>query len=204
MKVAVIGATGRAGSCIVRELLDRGHHVTGIARNISAVAPAANLRGVSVDMAESAKLARVLAGHDVVVSSVLFSMTDVPRLIATVKTANPGRYIVVGGAGSLYSPGTTTRIVDSGQLPEAWMPEVRGGANFLDLLKAEKDLDWTFISPSMMFDVGPRTGKFRLGQDELLVRSDGSSAISFADYAIALVDEIEQPMHRRCRFTVGY
>lgn len=155
-------------------------------------------------MAESAKLARVLAGHDVVVSSVLFSMTDVPRLIATVKTANPGRYIVVGGAGSLYSPGTTTRIVDSGQLPEAWMPEVRGGANFLDLLKAEKDLDWTFISPSMMFDVGPRTGKFRLGQDELLVRSDGSSAISFADYAIALVDEIEQPMHRRCRFTVGY
>jgi hypothetical protein len=155
-------------------------------------------------MAESAKLAKVLAGHDVVVSSVLFSMTDVPKLIATVKSAKPGRYIVVGGAGSLYLPGTKTRLVDSGQLPAEWLPEVRGGANFLDLLQTEPELDWTFISPSLSFDVGPRTGKFRLGQNELLMQPDGSSAISFADYAIALVDEIERPLHRRRRFAVGY
>ncbi len=204
MRIAVIGATGRAGSWIVRELLDRGHHVTGIARNVSGLSSVANLTAMSVDIADTAVLAEALAGHDVVVSSVPFSTTDVPRLIATVKSAKPARYIVVGGAGSLCLPGTTARIVDGGQLPEEWLPEVRGGAAFLDRLKAEMELDWTFISPSMMFIEGPRTGKFRLGLDELLVQPDGSSSITFADYAIALVDEIERPAHHRRRFTVGY
>ena len=121
------------------------------------------------------------------------------------RKAGVGRYIVVGGAASLKAPGTDQRIIDSGQIPEAFMPEIRAGANFLERLKQEPEgLDWTFVSPSMFFGPGERTGKFRLGTEELLVAEDGKSSISYEDFAVAIVDEIESPKHHRMRFTVGY
>lgn len=108
---------------------------------------------------------------------------------------------MVGGAGSLeVAPGK--RLVYPPDFPTAYKTEALKGAEFLDL-KSEKQLDWTFLSPSALFLLGERTGKFRLGQDTLLSNDKGSS-ISFADYAIALVDEVEKPAHSRQRFTVGY
>lgn len=118
------------------------------------------------------------------------------------RAAGVKRYLVVGGAGSLLvAPGQ--RLVDQPDFPEAYKAEATKGADFLDLLKTVTDLDWTFLSPSMMFIPGERTGTFRLGKDDLLTNEQGSS-ISFADYAIALVDEVETPRHIRQRFTVGY
>ena len=112
------------------------------------------------------------------------------------------RYLVVGGAGSLeIAPGQ--RVVDLPDFPAAYKAEATKGAEFLDLLKQETQLDWTFLSPSAEFVPGERTGKFRIGKDNLLSNEDGSR-ISFEDYAIALVDEIEKPQHSRQRFTVGY
>jgi putative NADH-flavin reductase len=112
------------------------------------------------------------------------------------------RYLVVGGAGTLeVRPGF--RLMDTPDFPEAYKAEVQGGAAFLDLLRQEPDLDWTFLSPSAQFAPGQRTGEFRLGKNELLSTERGS-AISYEDYAVALVDEIERPAHPRQRFTVGY
>jgi putative NADH-flavin reductase len=123
-------------------------------------------------------------------------------LIGAVKTAGAKRYLVVGGAGSLEAaPGVA--LVDTPDFPQAYKAEALAGAEFLDLLRKEPTLDWTFLSPSAMFVPGERTGKFRLGTDQLLTNEHGSS-ISFEDYAIAFVDEIEKPAHSRQRFTVGY
>ena len=110
---------------------------------------------------------------------------------------------MVGGAGSLeVAPGQ--RLVDQPFFHAEWKPEALGGAAFLEALRAEPDLDWTFLSPSALFVPGERTGVFRLGDDQLLTAADGKSSISFEDYAVALVDELETPQRRRRRFTVGY
>lgn len=123
-------------------------------------------------------------------------------LIEAVRQADVKRYLVVGGAGSLeVAPGK--RLVDQPEFPQIYKPEATKGAEFLTLLRIVTDLDWTFLSPSAMFVPGERTGKFRLGKDALLSGEKGSS-ISFEDYAIAMVDEIEKPVHVRQRFTVGY
>lgn len=203
MKVAIIGASGRAGSCITAELSRRGHQVTGIARNPERIAALPGVTARAGDVADVAALTSLIAGHDAVVSSVLFSMADPDKLIAAVKQAGAPRYLVVGGAGSLeVAPGV--RLFDTPDFPPPYLGEAKAGGVFLDKLKAEPALNWTFLSPAADFFVGPRTGKFRLGLDQLLVAEDGNSSISFEDYAIALVDEIETPRHERARFTVGY
>ena len=113
------------------------------------------------------------------------------------------RYLVVGGAGSLeVAPGV--KLIDTPEFPEAYKAEAGRGGAFLAYLRGVEDLDWTFLSPSALFFVGDRKGHFRLGTDQLLVDGEGNSSISYADYAIALVDEIEAPRHVRQRFTVGY
>lgn len=201
-KVALIGASGNAGSRILKELSDRGHQVTAIARNPEKIATLANVRAVKGDVYDGQGLAALLKGHDVVISSVHFTASDAATLIAAVRASGVTRYLVVGGAGSLeVAPGA--RLVDQPDFPALYKAEASKGAEFLDLLKTVEDLEWTFISPSAMFVPGERTGKFRLGKDTLLANDQGSS-ISFEDYAIALVDEIEKPAHVRQRFTVGY
>lgn len=205
MKVALIGATGNAGTRILKELTSRGHEVTAIARNVDGVAAQDGVTAKSADADDPAALAEAIRGADVAISALKFGASDPEKLIKAVRDAGVKRYLVVGGAASLTSPGTTTRIVDSGQIPEEWMPEIGAGVRFLDRLKQEPEgLDWTFLSPSMFFGPGERTGTFRLGKDELLVAEDGKSSISYEDYAIALVDEIEKAAHPRQRFTVGY
>ncbi|MTJ80317.1 MAG: NAD(P)-dependent oxidoreductase [Telmatospirillum sp.] len=201
-KIALIGASGNAGSRILKELSDRGHQVTAIARNPEKIAALPRVVAVRGDASDRNGLAALLTGHDAVISSIHFTASDPDVLIAAVRTAGVGRYLVVGGAGSLeVAPGQ--RLIDQPDFPEAYKAEASKGAAFLDRLKTVDDLDWTFLSPSAMFVPGERTGRFRLGGDQLLSSPAGSS-ISFEDYAVALVDEIEKPAHIRRRFTVGY
>ena len=201
-KIALIGASGNAGSRILKELSDRGHEVTAIARHPEKIA---TLRGVVAktgDVFDGEALAALLRGHDAVISSVHFTASDPKTLIEAVRASGVPRYLVVGGAGSLeIAPGQ--RVVDLPDFPAAYKAEATKGAEFLDLLKHEKELDWTFLSPSAEFVPGDRTGKFRIGKDSLL-SNEAESRISFEDYAVALVDEIEKPQHSRQRFTVGY
>lgn len=203
MKIAVIGGTGRAGSRIVEELSRRGHHVTVIVRHPEKVPARAGVTAVRGDVFDVDGLAGLLAGHDVAISAVHFTESDPARLIAAAKQARIGRYLVVGGAGSLeVAPGVP--LVSTPEFPAAYKAEAEKGGVFLDLLRREKELDWTFLSPSALFDEGERTGTFRLGGDQLLTDASGKSWISFEDYAVAMADEIERPAHSRQRFTVGY
>ena len=203
MKIAVAGASGRAGSRITTELARRGHAVTAIARNPEKIAAQPNVTPTKGDVLDEAGLAALWAGHDVAVSSVHFLASDPTKLIGAAKASKVGRYLVVGGAGSLeVAPGV--RLVTVPNFPAEYRAEAEKGGAFLDLLRAEKELNWTFLSPSALFLDGERTGKFRLGTDQLLTAADGKSWISFEDFAVALVDEIERPAHIRKRFTVGY
>jgi len=203
MKIAVIGASGNAGSRITAELARRGHSVTAIARNPDKIAQQANVRPTKGDLMDQAALTGLLAGHDAAISSVHFLASDPLKLIGAARDSKVGRYLVVGGAGSLeVAPGV--RLVTTPGFPVAYKAEAEKGAAFLDLLRAEKELNWTFLSPSALFTAGERTGKFRLGTDQLLTAADGKSWISFEDFAVALADEIERPAHIRQRFTVGY
>ncbi|MBP2566767.1 NAD(P)-dependent oxidoreductase [Agrobacterium tumefaciens] len=201
-KIALIGASGNAGSRILKELSDRGHKVTAIARSPEKIASLPNVVAKQGDVFDQAGLSELLKGHDAVISAVHFTASDPVTLIEAVRASGVPRYLVVGGAGSLeIAPGQ--RVVDLPDFPAAYKAEATKGAEFLDRLRGEKQLDWTFLSPSAEFVPGERTGKFRIGKDELLSNAEGSR-ISFEDYAIALIDEIEKPQHSRQRFTVGY
>jgi putative NADH-flavin reductase len=203
MKIAVIGATGNAGACIVAEALARGHEVTGIARNTEKLPSNPKLKPAAVDVHDTDAVAKALAGNDAVVSSVRFISTDAPTILGAVKKAGVKRLLVVGGAGSLeVAPGQL--LIDSPQFPAAAKGEAGAGKVFLDALRNEKDVDWTFLSPGAMFVHGERTGKFRLGGDQLLADSSGASKITFEDYCIAVLDELEKPKHSRKRFHVAY
>ncbi|MBS7561224.1 NAD(P)-dependent oxidoreductase [Pseudomonas protegens] len=202
-KIAIIGATGRAGSQLLEEALRRGHSVTAIARNTAKIGQRAGVLTREVDVADSAALQAAVAGHDVVISAAHFSTIPADAIIDPVKKAGVKRLLVVGGAGSLLLPGGG-KVIDSPGFPEEYKAEASAGGVYLDTLRKEQDLDWTFLSPSAEFVEGERTGQFRLGQDDLLVNAQGRSWISFADYAIAMLDEVEKPAHRRQRFTVGY
>ncbi|MFZ0498035.1 MAG: NAD(P)-dependent oxidoreductase [Steroidobacteraceae bacterium] len=202
MKVALIGASGNAGSRILAELVRRGHQVLALVRHPEKVPALEGVVAVPAEANDVAALSNLLTGADAVVSSVKFKDTETQGLIEAVRRARVKRYLVVGGAGSLeVAPGL--REVDSPEFPPHVRPEALKGAEFLDQLR-RSDLDWTFLSPSRIFFAGTRTGKFRLGNDQLLFDKAGKSSISLEDYAIALVDELERPRHIRARFTVGY
>lgn len=207
MKVILYGATGNAGSRILKELTARGHDVTSVVRNPEKLSP--HIKSKQGDLNDVAAIASVIAGTDAVVSAYgpppgdtdqLVAVTD--RLVAAVKRAGTPRLIVVGGAGSLeVAPGVT--IIASGHLPAAWLSIAQSHEKTLSLLQAS-DINWTYFSPAGFFEPGERTGKFRLGANELIMNKKGESRISMEDYAIALVDELEHPAHERTRFTIGY
>jgi uncharacterized protein len=202
MKVAVIGASGRGGSRIVAELARRGHQVTAIARNPDKIEAGPNITVKRGDLNEIG-FPGLLAGHDAVVSTVRFSDTNPDTLIESVRKSGVERYAVMGGAGSLeVAPGV--RLLDTPQFPEAAKRESNAGVVFLDKLQAANDLDWVFLSPAAVIAFGERTGKFRLGKDQFMTDANGKSTISFEDYAVAMVDELEQHKHSRERFSVAY
>ncbi|MFS8975530.1 NAD(P)-dependent oxidoreductase [Cupriavidus necator] len=203
MKIAIIGATGRVGTRLIDEALRRGHQVTAIARQASSLPAREGVTARNVDATDSAALSAALLGHDVVISTARFAQLNAQQVISAVRHAGVPRLLVVGGAGSLYvAPGV--QLVDTPEFPEAYKAEALAGRDFLNALRGERQIDWTFLSPSALFEPGERTGKFRIGEENLLSDAARKSWISMEDYALAMLDEIEKPAHSRQRFTVGY
>ena len=203
MKIAIIGATGNVGTRLVNEALNRHHAVTAIARDTSKLAPRAGLSPTVGDVSKPDALVPLLKGHDAIISSLRFQGPNPQQLIELVRRSGVKRYLVVGGAASLeIAPGQI--LLNAPNFPAAYKPEATAGTEFLDALRNVKDLDWTFLSPSAFFGPGERTGQFRRSDNTLLTAADGKSSISYEDYAIAMIDEIEKPQHIRGRFTVGY
>ncbi|UVL10460.1 NAD(P)-dependent oxidoreductase [Pseudomonas rhodesiae] len=202
-KIAIIGATGRAGSQLLEEALRRGHSVVAIARNTDALPARDGVSVKQVDALNAEALQQAVSGSDVVISAAHFATLPAAAVLGPVKKAGVKRLLVVGGAGSLLLP-DGSRVIDSQSFPAEYKAEASAGAEFLEALRQERELDWTFLSPSAEFVETERTGTFRLGQDHLLVSAEGRSWISFADYAIAMIDEVEKHQHPRQRFTVGY
>lgn len=202
MKVAVIGASGRAGSEITKELASRGHHVLGIARKPDAIPKAENVTPSAGDASDPAALAKLIHGSDAVISALHHDVLA-ETLLSALKQGDVKRLLVTGGAGSLeVAPGL--RLIDAPNFPEEYRKFAEDGIIFLDELLPEQDIEWSYFSPPAEIFEGPRLGKYRLATNQLVTDEAGESKISFADYAIAMVDELEQNRHSRVRFTAGY
>ena len=213
--VLLIGATGFVGSAILQELVSRGHNVTALVRNPEKLQANDNVTVVKGDVADVESLTNLMKGKDAVISAYNPGWTNpniatlieeiYPKILLAAKNSGVERLLIVGGAGTLYCA-PYLRVVDSGVIPEEIMGGVRPLCDFyLNTLMNEKEIDWTFFSPAGAFDNdGKRTGQFRLGKDDLIVDAQGNSHISVQDYAMAMVDELEQENHHQERFTIGY
>ena len=211
-RIVVIGGTGYAGAHIAREAVNRGHDVVVISRS-EPTDPISGVNYEQADVRDAAALAGPMAGADAVVSSLSprGDMSDsvlgvLDNLIGDL-TGTYTRLGVVGGAdGSLVAPGGP-RLFDQ-DFPEEYKHEAKVGIDSLEMLeKSGEGLDWFFVHPAEVFGPwaeGERTGSYRDGGDVVVRDADGNSTISGADFAIAVIDEIEHPKHRRGRFTVGY
>jgi uncharacterized protein len=210
MKVVLYGATGAAGSRILKELVLRGHHVTAVVRDAAKLPQSgANVLVKQGDLSDPKSIAAAIGDVEAVISAygppkndleAIVGVTE--RQVEALKGKTGVRLIVVGGAGSLnIAPGLA--LVDSEYMPEPYKPIARAHVKAFDVLKAST-IDWTYFAPAALFEPGQRTGEFRLGKDELIANALQESRISMEDYAVALVDELEKPRHRRQRFSIGY
>jgi putative NADH-flavin reductase len=213
MKVALIGATGFVGSPLLAELLGRGHQVTVLARDPAKLAPQAALSVRKADALDASQVAQAVAGHDAVVSAYNPGWTE-PRIhelflqgtaaiVAGTKRAGLQRFLMVGGAGSLFvAPGL--QLVDTPPFPAEYKQGALAAREALNRLKLETDLDWTFLSPPIALAPGARSGQYRSGLDDLLPGvGEAPAGITVADLAVAIVDELENPRHIKQRFTVA-
>ncbi|HZR35623.1 MAG TPA: NAD(P)-dependent oxidoreductase [Nevskia sp.] len=208
MKIALFG-TGMIGSRIAREALSRGHQVTVVARTPGKVPKDLQVQEVQGDARDADSIARAVRGHDAVISAVGVGTGEQSGLLEAskallegVKQAGVPRLLVVGGAGSLeVKPGV--QLVDLPEFPAAYKAPALAHREVLGLVR-QADLDWTYLSPAAVIAPGERTGKFRLGGEQLVADAKGESRISAEDYAVAMIDELERPCHIRQRFTLGY
>lgn len=213
--VVLIGASGFVGTAILNELLSRGHKVTAVVRNPKKInVTNSNLEIVKTDVSDTNVMVEICKGKDAIISAYnpgwanpdIYEETlrNYPLILDAAKRSGAKRLLCVGGAGTLFcAPGL--RVVDSGAIPDAIMGGVKSLSEFyLNTLMNEKAIDWIFFSPAGTLEPGKRTGKFRLGKDDLIVDENGISHISVEDYAVAMVDELENPKHHYERFTIGY
>ena len=214
-KIVIIGATGYVGSAILKEALGRGHQVKAIVRDpskLTLIHP--HLKVVGGSVTDTDFLSRELAKSDAVISAFnpgwsnpnIYEETleGYGSMLCAVRYSGVHRFLMVGGAGCLLvAPGR--QLMDEPDVPKKLLPGIRGMAKvYTDLLLPEKSVDWVFLSPAANMAPGERTGKFRLGKDELIVDESGDSNISVEDFAVAMIDELEQEKHHQERFTLGY
>jgi putative NADH-flavin reductase len=209
MKVAIIGASGFIGSAILNEALERGHTVTAIVRHpdkITTIHP--QLKVKQGDVTDADQVANLVAGNEAVISAYNSYDADtyikaIHAIINGVKKAGISRFLAVSGAGSLeIEPGV--QLLDTAEFPAEWKGGASATRDAFYVIKQQDDLDWTVLSPAMMIEPGVRTGQFRLGTDQVVADDNGDSRISTADYAVAMIDELETPTHIQQRFTLAY
>lgn len=213
--VVLIGASGFVGTAILNELLNRGHKVTAIVRDAKKMTVSnPNLTIVEADVTDTDALKEAGKGKDAVISAYnpgwknphIYEDTlkNYPLIVESAKQAGVKRLLIVGGAGTLfYAPGKM--VMDADDVPAQLLPGIKSlGEFYLNTLRKEKDIDWIFLSPAANMTPGQRTAKFRIGKDELVVDANGDSNISVEDFAVAMVDELEQEKHHKERFTIGY
>ena len=217
MKIAVFGAGGRIGSRIVKEALNRGHKVTAIVRDASKITTThPNLTVKSGDVRDEDTVVGLVKGHDAVLSAYNAGWTN-PDLYNEflagsqavqngARKAGVKRYLVIGGAGSLeVAPGV--QLVDTPHFPAEYKAGATSARDYLNILKKEDTLDWTFFSPAILMHPGikdGRTGKFRVGTDQPVFDAKGESRLSVEDLSMAVIDELENNMFVKKRFTAGY
>lgn len=215
MKVAIIGATGFVGTKLVNEALKRGFEVTAIARDTSKITDDRASK-VSVDVTDIDKLSNVLKNHDTIISAFnagwknpnLYddNIAGLTAIQKAVKNSGVKRFIVVGGAGSLYIS-EDTQLIDTPDFPAEIKPGALAARDYLNILKEEKDLDWAFFSPAIEMHPGittGRTGNYRLGKTTPVFDQDNVSRLSVEDVAVVLLDETENPKHHKEQFTAAY
>ncbi len=212
MNIALIGATGFIGSAIREELLHRGHQVTALVSRPEKLANTNQLTSQKVDVQDQAQLIKQLAGHDAIITAfsghaqadtLAYYVSGIVNIIQASKAVKTPRLLVVGGAGSLeVAPGV--QVIDTPDFPAAYLASAEGARQALNMLRKEEELNWTMLSPAAMIAPGERTGNYRLGMNQLLVDANGNSHISVEDYAMAMVNELEQPQHQQQRFTLAY
>ena len=216
--IVLIGASGFVGSAILHEALTRGHRITALVRHPEKVKEAnPNLTVAKADATIPTELAKYATGKDAIISAYHPGwasasqheeiLANYPKIIEGAKLSKVLRILIVGGAGILFvKPGV--RLADSGTLPEAWLPTVTALAQFyLNDLRTEKNIDWVFFAPAGNLGnmtTGKRTGRYRLGKEDMVVDSKGESFISVEDYAVAMIDELETPRHHYEAFTAAY
>jgi len=216
MKIALIGATGFVGAAVLEEALARGHAVTALARHPAALTPRPLLDARALDAYDSGAVAQAVAGHDAVVSAFnpgwnapeLYAsfMKGSHAIVRGVEQAKVKRFLIVGGAGSLFvAPGVqlvdTPAFID--HVPPNIVPGAQAARDALTELRRNTTLDWTFLSPAAFLAAGARSGKYRVGGEQLLMAGEKPAGISVADLAVAIVDELEKPAHVRARLTVA-
>lgn len=212
MNIALIGASGFIGSALRQELLTRGHQVTAFVSQPAKLAAQNHLRVEASDVQNLATLSTQLANYDAVISAFSghaqantldYYLSGIKNIIQASKSAKVPRLLVVGGAGSLeVAPGL--QVIDTPDFPVAYKATAEGARQALNLLRTETELNWTMLSPAAVIAPGQRTGQFCLGKDQLVLDADGKSHISVEDYAVAMVDELENPLHPNQRFTLAY
>ena len=215
MKIAVIGATGFVGNNITNELVSRNHEVLGISRD-SKVSDKNNLTFISSDVFKVNELTNAIKDYDVVVSAYNPGWTN-PNIYddflkgsqsiqRAVKLSGVKRLIVIGGAGSLFTA-EGIQVVDTADFPAEIKPGATAARDYLNIIKGEKELDWTVFSPALEMHPGittGRTGSYRLGTDYPVFNDEGRSILSGEDLAVVIADEIEAPRHQKKRFTASY
>jgi uncharacterized protein len=213
MKIVIIGATGFIGSRILSEAISRGHNVTAIARHTNKLVTNELIKARECDVMNSSELTPLLEGHEAVICSYNPGWSDpeiyshqkegFASILKCVKKAGVKRLLVVGGAGSLdVAPGV--QFIDTPGFKKEFIDGASSTREFLDVLRKETDLDWTFLCPSIIIEPGSRTERFHVKDDNLIFDENGISRISAEDYAVAMINELEIPMHSHKRFTVGY
>ncbi|MEV3858932.1 NAD(P)H-binding protein [Streptomyces sp. NPDC050095] len=213
MNITVFGAAGTAGRRIVAEALSRGHRVTAVVRDPARAAELpAGAHVATGDAADPDRVARLAAGQDLVISATRPAPGREPELAAVTRSLLTGlhatgvRLLLVGGAAGLVVPGTGgTTVVDAPGFPAALRPIALACNDQLDACRTStRDVDWAYLSPAALLEPGERTGRYRLGADDLIVDAEGVSALSMEDLAVVLLDEAERPKHHRTRFTAAY
>lgn len=215
-KVAVIGATGFVGTQVVKELVNRGYSVNALARNTSKIEESENVKAVTADIYNTAELSEILKGNDAVISAFNPGWTN-PNIFEdflkgaesiekAVEKAGVKRYITVGGAGSLYIA-EGLQLIDTPEFPAEIKPGAEAARQYLEMIRKNEKLDWTFFSPAIEMHqgtAGVRKGTYRTALENPVFDENGRSVLSVEDVAVALVDELENNQFVKQRFTAAY